>query len=295
MKHIPLLISNGQKNPSALSAYIFHINYTEHTNKLNFEQKINNLEKTLNCWKQRKLTLLGRINIVKTLGLSKLIYSASVLSIPKHFVKEINRISFNFIWEGKPAKVKRSTIIREKKHGGLKILDFEIMDKVLKVAWIKRLTTHSSASWKIIPELGVKQYGGLTFLIKCQYDIKMLSLDNLPNFDHTLLAYLQDLNSITTADVDNVPDKIIWNNQNIVINGKSIFYSSWFNKGIISICSLMTQNNQFLSLPELRQKFTFEIPFTLYYGLVSAIPKEWKSSLKCYYDQKNHLLFFFRF
>ena len=88
------------------------------------------------------------------------------------------------------------------------------------------------------------------------------------------------MNSITTADVDNVPDKIIWNNQNIVIIGKSIFYSSWFNKGITSIRSLMTENNQFLSLPELRQKFTLEIPFTLYYGLVTAIPKEWKSSLK---------------
>ena len=130
-------------------------------------------------------------------------------SIPNHFAKEINRISVNFIWEGKPAKVKRSTIIREKKHGGLKMLDLEIMDKALKVPWIERIKTHSSASWKIIPELGVKQYGGLTFLIKCQYDIKMLSLDNLPNFYHTLLAYLQDLNSITTADVDNVPDKII--------------------------------------------------------------------------------------
>ena len=54
----------------------------------------------------------------------------------------------------------------------------------------------------------MKQYGGLTFLIKCQYDIKMLFLDNLPNFYHTLLAYLQDLNSIITAD-DNVLDKII--------------------------------------------------------------------------------------
>ena len=63
-----------------------------------------NLEKTLKGWKRRKLTLLGRINIVKTLGLSKVIYSASVLPIPKHLVKEINRIAFNFIWDGKPAK-----------------------------------------------------------------------------------------------------------------------------------------------------------------------------------------------
>jgi len=37
-------------------------------------------------------TSLGRINIVETLGFnfSKLIDNASVLSIPKHFVKEIN-------------------------------------------------------------------------------------------------------------------------------------------------------------------------------------------------------------
>ena len=159
------------------------------------------------------------------------------------------------------------------------MLDFEVMDKALKLAWIERLKTNSSASWKIIPELSVKQYGGLTFLIKCHYDIKMLSLDNLPIFYHTLLAYLQDLNSIRMAD-DNVLEKIIWNNQNIVINGKSIFYSSWFNKNIIQIRSLMTEYNQFLSLSELRQKFNLEIPFTLYYGLVSAIPKEWKSSLK---------------
>ena len=170
------------------------------------------------------------------------------------------------------------------------MLDFEIMDKALKVAWTKRLKTPSSASWKMIPELGVKQYGGLTFLIKCQYVIKMLAFDNLPEFYHTLLAYLQDVNSITTADVDNVPDKIIWNNQDIVINGKSIFYSSWFKKGIINICSMMTENNQFLPLPELRQKFNLEIPFTLYYGLVSAIPKEWKSSLKGALSRYNDIV-----
>ena len=151
------------KDPICALGIYFSYN-TEHANKLNFEEKINNLEETL------KLTLLGRIDIVKTLGLSKLIYNASVLPIPKHFGKEINKISFIFIWEGKPAKVKRSTIIREKKCSGLKMLDFEVMDKAVKVAWIEWLTTHSSASWKIIPELGVKQYGGLTFLIKCHYD-----------------------------------------------------------------------------------------------------------------------------
>ena len=75
---------------------------------------------------------------MKTLGLSKLIYNTSVLVIPEHYVKEINNLTFNFIWEGKPVKIKKKTIISDIKRGGLKMLDFEIMNKALQIAWIKR-------------------------------------------------------------------------------------------------------------------------------------------------------------
>lgn len=41
------------------------------TNELNFAEIIRNLEKTLNSWKKRNLALHGKMNIVKTFGLSK--------------------------------------------------------------------------------------------------------------------------------------------------------------------------------------------------------------------------------
>ena len=53
--------------------------------KLNFHEKLDVLEKTLNNWKRRKLTLLGKVNIVKSVGLSKLISNASVLPAPENF------------------------------------------------------------------------------------------------------------------------------------------------------------------------------------------------------------------
>ena len=81
---------------------------------LNLEELIDKLEKTLSCWKLRNLTLIGKINIVKTLGLSKLIYSASVLTMSRRTEERINRIIFNFIWDGKPTKIKK-TIIAERK------------------------------------------------------------------------------------------------------------------------------------------------------------------------------------
>ena len=87
----------------------------ECANRLNFGEKIFNLEKTLNTWQRRNLTLYGKINIVKTLGISKLIYSASMLPVPDHYIQEINKLIFNFIWAGKPPKIKRNAIIGEKK------------------------------------------------------------------------------------------------------------------------------------------------------------------------------------
>ena len=102
------------KEPILSLGVFFSHNQTD-ADELNFGAKIRDLESSLHTWKRRKLTLHGKINIVKTLGLSKLIFNASVLYIPHHYIEQINKITFKFIWDGKPAKIKRKTLIGEKK------------------------------------------------------------------------------------------------------------------------------------------------------------------------------------
>ena len=71
-----------------------HFSYDEqYSNRLNFEEKIRNLEKVLNAWRRRNRTLIGRIKIVKSLGLSKIIYSTSVLPIPPLLAERINKLT----------------------------------------------------------------------------------------------------------------------------------------------------------------------------------------------------------
>ena len=119
--------------------------------KLNFYEKLDVLEKTLNNWKRRKLTLLGKINIVKSMGLSKLIYNASVLPVPKNFSDQVNKVTFNFIWDNKMAKIKKNTIIGGRKNGGLNMIDFTLMNKALKSIWIKRFHLSENSAWTVIP------------------------------------------------------------------------------------------------------------------------------------------------
>ena len=69
---------------------------------------------------------------------------------------------------------------------------------------------------------------------------------------------------------------IIWNNRDIIVDGKPIFYSSWFTNGIIRIKDLLDEGLKFLTLADLEAKFNLEVPFITFLGILNAIPKKWK-------------------
>ena len=76
----------------------------------NFEDKIISLKQILSLWKNRDLTVIGKILIVKVFVvfvLSKFNHVLSVISTPVAIQKRINTLVHQFIWNG-PDRVKRS-------------------------------------------------------------------------------------------------------------------------------------------------------------------------------------------
>ena len=67
---------------------------------------------------------MRRIQIVKTFIIPIFLYRESLIPMGKDFVKQENKIMFDFIWKGKD-KVKRSTLVSEIEDGGLKALHLE--------------------------------------------------------------------------------------------------------------------------------------------------------------------------
>ena len=61
--------------------------------------------------------------------------SSFLLTVSRSLIDTINKIIFSFIWEGKAAKIKKKTIIGEKHRVGLKMIDFKIIKRSLKVAY----------------------------------------------------------------------------------------------------------------------------------------------------------------
>ena len=83
---------------------------------------------------------MGKITVVKNYTLPKLIYALSSLPNPPiETVKRIEKRMYEFIWVGKPEKIKRDILTMGYENGGLKMIDIDNFIKALKVCWIKRM------------------------------------------------------------------------------------------------------------------------------------------------------------
>ena len=101
--------------------------------------------KDIKTWKARKLTPIGKISLIKTNILSKIIHILTSLPAPEKVLTNINNISFSFLWDNKPDKIKRKTVCQDYFDGGLKMLNIFSFEKALKVNWIKRLLFQSKS------------------------------------------------------------------------------------------------------------------------------------------------------
>ena len=126
---------------------------------LNYQEKKEKISKIVSCWLLRRLTLLGKVTVIKSLAASQLVYIMS--SLPSSFFP----IFANFLWDGRGDKIKRSVMLNEYKDGGLKMLDIRSFNYALKSKWVKKyLDDNNQAKWKLFFDFFIKQHDGKLLL-----------------------------------------------------------------------------------------------------------------------------------
>ena len=129
---------------------------------LNYNEKLEKVKEILRCWKYRRLTLLGKITVIKSLVVSQLVYLLSRLRSNYKVLNEINDLLYTFLWNGKGDKIKRKLMINDFGVGGLKMIDISSFSKSLKTTWIKKyLDNNNKGKWKIFFDITLKKYGCL--------------------------------------------------------------------------------------------------------------------------------------
>ena len=107
---------------------------------INFSDKMRDAQNLMNIWMKRSITPLGRVAILKSLILSKLIYLWLLLpNPPEKLQQELQNMCFNFVWNNKRDKIKRTVSVRNVNEGGIGIPSVKALILSLKISWMKKL------------------------------------------------------------------------------------------------------------------------------------------------------------
>ena len=227
------------------------------------ELKILEMEKLSSIWNCRNLTLVGKITIIKTLLISKIIHI--LLSLPKpseeYFIRMEN-VFKKFLWQDKPPKFKLSILENLIANGGLQFPNIRKIDMTMKASWIKRLY-RSDDGWAATPlhyGLGkVYDYG----------DVFLQRKNTIRNvFWRDVISSVYSVYS--NANIKNLEHLLttpIWYNSKMI----SEKLQTWVDKGIMTVGDLLDNDGLIVSLDYINNNLQLNCNFLFYDRLKKKI------------------------
>ncbi|KAK2840935.1 hypothetical protein Q7C36_012514 [Tachysurus vachellii] len=183
-------------------------------------------------------------------SLSRLIYPAFTLPISTRMIKLINRMNLNFIWRNKCNFIRKEDMIKNYEEGGVNAIDFDIMNGVLKLKWLKSFIQNSHSFWFIVPNAIFSRLGGIQFFLRCDFECTSLPV-KLSTFHQQVLLYWKQLFKHNFTP-HNTPE--------------------WKAKGIWAVAHFLDDNGNLLLYREFCEKYQLQCSVNVYNRMIRAIP-----------------------
>ena len=208
--------------------------YYSYNEKLDIQEKLKShlikIKKSLQIWRMRDISILGKMTVFKTLAISKIIHLALVKTIPNSIIQKLNKIQKEFLWKTRNPKVKHDTLCTKYENGGLK----KCWDKgvILQCSWIKRLYDSNSHNWKVIPLHMITQKLGKKFLFNSNLVTNPKQINRFPQHYQEIFRKWSSNQSVSPNIPSTIISQDIWFNKHIKNDNKSLCNRSLTNEGI---------------------------------------------------------------
>jgi exonuclease III len=240
--------------------------------ELNINDKFNETKKLFTTWMKRSSTPIGRVAILKSLILSKLVYLWIMLpNPPEHIIQYLQKKCYAFVWDNKNDKVKRTIAVHSIQDGGINIPHIVTYIKSLKLTWLKKALRTDAPKWKRIltatcPEVNNLEDFGPTILKKAGRKTNVFWKD-------VFSAYIEYFDKTEAFESEEFLREPLFSNNKFKIDNKPMYFENWVQKGILYVKHLINDRGNFLSLEEFSMKYDMQVPFLEYHGCVSSVKK----------------------
>ena len=276
-------VSNGIKfvNSIKILGITFSNVQKVHDIKENIDPKIDQLNRLCSLWSKRHLSILGKITILKSFGLSLFSYTMQSIGICEEKLQEINKICFRFIWkrnfDGKKAyeRVKRKTMCNNLDQGGLKMFNVIDIQNSYFLHWAERLWREDFENWKVIPQFLFNRLGGIHSFASnvSAKDFKGLYLIKNVFWEKVLSTWLDHNYSINDNSNPLHIKSPLFNNKHITYKNETIFFHHCCKTLIITIGDVIV-HGKFIDFPLFQHKFGNRPDVWLtYYIIYNALSK----------------------
>ena len=189
--------------------------------KTNTDQILQKIENQLQGWTIRGLSLLGKIQIIKTFGISQTLFKSSSIDLGTEAHAQIRSLIYKFLW-GKslqgnkaPDRISRVKITADMQLGGLGLVDHEHICQSINAK--QTLNSLSDNFYHPIGQLLRKIHNGSYYNPKIKQ-----------GFDCTIEKGLEIIKKIRTSDILKLrPDQI---------EADNVLLSNIHNEAVTSIC-----------------------------------------------------------
>ena len=179
----------------------------------------------------------------------------------------------NFIWGKGTPKISMNIMKGLKQNGGAGLSDLKTRAKSFCLKWVTQL---KQPIFQALSEVSIDSYLGSKI-----WNIQLTSkhFDKLFTVRNFLWEVLRDWTRYNYNPPSNKREalkQLLWYNSNICIHGQPVFYKDWSDMNIDYINDLVEENGEFISHEKLERKMRKRVPFTVFLGIINAIPESWK-------------------
>ena len=212
---------------------------------LNYSTLMPKIENILKMWKQRDLSLFGKIMIVNSLVMSLFIYKIAVLPmIPKCFINQLDLMIKDFIWKGGKPKIPTTIILGSKENGGAGLIDLRKKELAIKCQWGYKIQTNTILL-NCADTILKKPIGTILWENNLAYeDVTKIFKGN--SFWHNVL-HLCTKYKLELHKYNSVLEYPIWYNSQVRVGNIPIFYKTWYNVGIKRFADLYKENLELMT------------------------------------------------
>ena len=210
----------------------------ENITEINIQNQMEFIRADLRSWNKRYLTPLGKVTVLKSLILSKIIHILTSLPNPTlRTVEAIENMCMDFIWNGKRNKIKKTIMHQDIHNGGLGMPSIKAFIESLKITWLRRLKSESSSWVRLLNTM----IPNIELIFKVGPEITKLSsqVSNNQFWKETLQCIYQYSKKIKITNMGQLDASSFLYNENITIGGQTIKIPQFIQNNINYISQLM--------------------------------------------------------